>query len=263
MQTRNAIAEQRKWLLILVGLYALAAVIYILMPGGGLAMADAFEETTLDMAPWQLVLSNVALILLLYAPLGLAGLWLARKAGLPGVFRPEADARAWFWRPMELGITAGVILVVLDTLARLVSDFEGFPHPPFPASLLASFTAGVGEEMMFRLVVMSLWVVILQWLFSRLASEAAARRWALWIANGLAALAFAAAHLGTAMVVEGAATPLALSPMMLAEIVALNGLVGVLAGVSFEREGLVAAAGVHFWADVIWHVVFGALSGMM
>ncbi len=263
MASYDVMTKQRRWLLVLVGLYALAAVVYIFIPGGGLAMADAFEGATLDMAPWQLALSNVALILLLYAPLGLAGLWLARRAGLPGVFRPEADARAWFWRPMELGLTAGVILVVLDTLARLVSDFEGFPHPPFPASLLASFTAGVGEELMFRLVVMSLWVVILQWLFSRLASKAAARRWALWIANGLAALAFAAAHLGTALAVEGAATPLALSPMMLAEIMVLNGLVGVLAGAAFVRDGLVAAAGVHFWTDVVWHVLFGALSGMM
>ena len=46
---------------------------------------------------------------------------------------------------------------------------------------------------------------------------------------------------------------------MLAELIVLNGILGLLAGESFARDGLVAAAGVHFWADVVWHVIFGAL----
>jgi membrane protease YdiL (CAAX protease family) len=162
---------------------------------------------------------------------------------------------------MRVGLVAGAVLVGADTVARLVSDFEGFPHPPFPASLLASFTAGVGEEILFRLFVMSLWTVVLSWVFSRFAAEEGARLWALRAANVLAALAFAVAHLGTATVVAEASTPLGLPPMMLAEIIVLNGFVGVLAGLSLARNGLIAAAGVHFWADVVWHVIFGALSG--
>ena len=50
-----------------------------------------------------------------------------------------------------------------------------------------------------------------------------------------------------------------LPAMMLAELIVLNGILGLLAGESFARDGLVAAAGVHFWADVVWHVIFGAL----
>jgi membrane protease YdiL (CAAX protease family) len=108
---------------------------------------------------------------------------------------------------------------------------------------------------------MSLWTVILSWAFSRFAPEQPARRWALWVANVLAAFSFAAAHLGTAVVVADVSTPLDLPPMMLVGIIVLNGFVGVLAGLSFARNGLVGAAGVHFWADVVWHVLFGALSG--
>jgi hypothetical protein len=255
------IRDQQKWLLILVVLYALAGAVYILMPGGGLAMTDAFEGATLDVPAWQLVLANAVLILILYGGLGLVGLWLAARADLPGVYRPGAGLRDLLWRPMRVGLFAGAVLVGADTVVRLVSDFEGFPHPSFPASLLASFSAGVGEEILFRLFVMSLWTVALGWVFSRFAAEEGARLWALRAANVLAALAFAAAHLGTATVVADALTPLGLPPMMLAEIIVLNGFVGVLAGASFARNGLIAAAGVHFWTDVVWHVIFGALSG--
>lgn len=254
--------RERKGLAVLVALYAVAAVIYVLMPGGGLAMADAFDQPALDIPRWQLALANAALILLLYGTLGFAGLWLARKAGLPGLFRRGARGGELVWRPMQTGISVGIVLVLGDTLARLVGDFPGFPHPPFPASILASFTAGVGEEILFRLVVMSLWTAILTWLLSRLAGGRAGRRWALWVANGIGALSFAAAHLGTGMVVFGARTPLTLPPVVLAEIILLNGLVGVVAGVAFARDGLIAASGIHFWADVVWHVIFGALSGL-
>lgn len=253
--------NQQKWLLILVALYALAAVVYVLVPGGGLAMADAFDESSLDIPSWQLALANAVIILVLYGGLGLLGLWLAGRAGLPGVYRPGAGSRDLVWRPMRVGLFAGAVLVAADTVVRLVSEFEGFPHPPFSASLLASFTAGVGEEILFRLFVMSLWTVILDWLFSRFAPEGGAGLRARQVANVLAALAFAAAHLGTATVVADASTPLGLPAMMLGEIIVLNGFVGILAGASFARNGLVAAAGVHFWTDVVWHVIFGALSG--
>ena len=253
--------DQQKWLLILVVLYAAAAMVYVLVPGGGLAMADAFDESSLDIPPWQLALANAVIILVLYGGVGLLGLWLAGKAGLPGIYRPGAGPRDLVWRPMRVGLFAGAVLVAADTVVRLVSDFQGFPHPPFPASLLASFTAGVGEEILFRLFVISLWTVILGWVLSRFVPQEGAGLWALRAANVIAALAFAAAHLGTATVVADASTPLGLPPMILGEIIVLNGFVGVLAGASFARSGLIAAAGVHFWTDVVWHVIFGALSG--
>jgi membrane protease YdiL (CAAX protease family) len=260
---RGQAARERKWLLVLVGLYALAALIYVLMPDGAMTLPESLDEAGLDLPAWQLGLANAALILLVYGTLGLIGLWLARKAGLPGLHRSGADRRALIWRPLQMGISVGIVLVLSDTVARLLTDFAGFPHPPFPASILASFTAGVGEELIFRLVVMSLWTIILSWLFSRLVSEGRARRWALWGANAIGALAFAAAHLGTATVVFGTGRVLTLPPVVLAEILALNGLLGVVAGVAFVRDGLVAACGIHFWADVVWHVIYGLLSNLM
>jgi hypothetical protein len=82
----------------------------------------------------------------------------------------------------------------------------------------------------------------------------------LWIANLIAALAFGAGHLGTALAVTGADSLAALNPVLLVEIFLLNGIVGVVAGQQYVKSGLVAAAGVHFWTDIVWHVVWGLFS---
>ncbi len=65
---------------------------------------------------------------------------------------------------------------------------------------------------------------------------------------------FAASHFPGLMMVAGVSSPAALPPAMLAEVVLLNGFVGILAG------GLVAASGIHFWADVVWHVMYGMVA---
>jgi hypothetical protein len=43
---------------------------------------------------------------------------------------------------------------------------------------------------------------------------------------------------------------------VLADLVVLNGLVALVAGERYMRDGLVAAMGVHFWADIVWHVIW-------
>jgi membrane protease YdiL (CAAX protease family) len=178
---------------------------------------------------------------------------------LPGIFRPGATRREWFLRPLIVGVIGGVILVIVDLLITRYSDFGGFPHPAFPGSILASLTAGIGEEILFRLFMLSLWAVLLSWLLGKLFDKKNSRPWALWAANIIAALAFAAGHLSSAMYFFGVSTPVELPVQVILMIFALNGFVGILAGWLFITEGLIAAAGVHFWADIVWHVIYGLL----
>ena len=121
------------------------------------------------------------------------------------------------------------------------------------ASFLSSLSAGIGEEIAFRGFVFGLWAFILNWLFHRFNG----RTVALWIANVIAALAFGAGHLGFIFVMTGATTIAQVNPILLAEVFLLNGLIGLLAGQRYMKDGLVAAAGVHFWSDVVFHVVWG------
>jgi hypothetical protein len=198
-------------------------------------------------------LANAGLILVVDGLLGLAGYWLARRLGLPGIFREGAGWRRWVFIPMLIGLFSGVALVAIDRLLAAASpEWQGFTHPQFPFSIIASATAGIGEEILFRLFVLSLWAFLLDLVLRRFAATGAA----LWAANVIAALAFAASHLPAAMVVLGVSAPSEIPPLVLAELVLLNGLVGILAGERFVKDGLVAAVGIHFWADIVWHVIW-------
>jgi hypothetical protein len=203
--------------------------------------------------PWLVGLANAGMILVLYGLLGLLGLWFARRLGWPGVYHPDAGWRRWLWWPMALGLVVGVLMVIGDRIFSALGDWGGFSHPTFPMSLIASATAGIGEEIIFRVFVMGLWAFLLQLLFRQ------SKGLVLWIANGISALAFATGHLPAAMYLLGTSSPLELPALLLAEMVLLNGLVALVAGERYARDGLVAAAGVHFWADVVWHVVWPLL----
>lgn len=200
-------------------------------------------------------LASAGIILVAYGILGVAGSWFARRLGLPGVFSEDGTSWRWFVIPMVLGAACGMALVVGDLLFAPFNGLGRFPHPGFPASILASLSAGIGEEIVFRGFVFGLWGVLLTGLLKR--SER--RSLVLWIANIIAALAFGAGHLGTALILTGASTIAELSPVLLAEIFLLNGVVGLVAGERYMKDGLIAAAGVHFWADVVFHVAYGSL----
>ena len=44
---------------------------------------------------------------------------------------------------------------------------------------------------------------------------------------------------------------------LLGEVILLNGVVSLFAAYYFRRYGFLAAVGVHFWMDVVWHVIWG------
>lgn len=217
-------------------------------------MAEGLGATLPDAPAWLLGLANAAVIVALYGPLGWLGLWLGRKAGLPGMVRESVGWRRGFVVPLALGMLVGVAIVLLDALFAAAGSWGGFSHPPFPLSLFASATAGIGEEIMFRGFVMGLWAWLAHLVLRR--RDRPHPHLALWIGNVIAALAFAAGHLPSVMFLLGAASPTALPPLVLAELVLLNGLVGLICGQRTMRDGLVAAMGVHFWADIVWHVIW-------
>ncbi|MBL7199509.1 MAG: CPBP family intramembrane metalloprotease [Anaerolineae bacterium] len=230
----------------------LAFLAYALGLLQGLPEGQELSPSLANVPAWVLGLANAGIILVLYGLLGLAGLWCARKLELPGVYREGAGWRRWVGRPMLLGLIVGGVISLADLAFSTARDWDGFSHPPFPMSLIASATAGIGEEILYRAFVMSLWAFLWNLLL---------RRWrltglAIWIGNVAGALVFAAAHLPAAMFLLGASTLAELPRAVLAELLLLNGLLGLVAGERYARDGLVAAVGVHFWADIAWHVIW-------
>lgn len=200
-------------------------------------------------------LANAGIVLVVYGLAGWAGCWFARKLGLPGVFSEDGNWKRWFFIPLLLGLVCGVMVIIGDVLFAPINGFGHLAHPEFPISILASLSAGIGEEIMFRGFVFGIWGLILNWLLKRFNGRTAA----LWIANVIAALAFGAGHLGTILFLTGASSLAELSPVLLIEVFLLNGVIGLIAGERYMKDGLVAAAGVHFWTDVVFHVVWGLM----
>jgi len=198
-------------------------------------------------------LANAGIVLVAYGLLGFVGYWFARKLGLPGIFSEDGNWKRWFVIPLLLGLACGVVLVISDLLFAPINHYGRFAHPSFPVSIFASLSAGIGEEIAFRGFIFGLWGFILNWLLKRFNGRTAA----LWIANVIAALAFGAGHLGTIMFLTGAQSPAALDPVLLTEVFLLNGIIGLVAGERYMKDGLVAASGVHFWTDVVFHVIWG------
>jgi membrane protease YdiL (CAAX protease family) len=247
--------KQLNVLFILLAVYAFSAFATYAFFADQLAAAAGVPMPDLGVSNWVLGLANAGIVLVVYGILGLAGYWFARKLGLPGIFSEDGNGRRWFVIPLLLGLVCGVFIVIGDLIFAPINDFGRFPHPEFPVSILASLSAGIGEEIMFRGFVFGLWGIILNWLLKRFSGRTASL--SLWVANVIAALAFGAGHLGTLFILTGAASMAELSPVLLAETFLLNGIIGLIAGQRYMKDGLIAAAGVHFWTDIVFHGLWG------
>jgi len=256
------VSKRRRQLTLFGGLLATNVLLVFLAFALGLPnqfmAAQEIPEPFASMPGWLLGLANAGIVLVVYGLLGMAGYWFARKLSLPGIYREGAGWRHWVVAPMAIGAAVGIALIVGDALfAWVAEDWTGFPHPEFPLSIIASATAGIGEEILFRLFVMGLWAFLLDLALRKWN----ARRVALWAGNVIAALAFGVAHLPATMMATGVASPVDLPTVAIVEVFVLSGLVGVVVGERYMREGLIAAVGIHFWADVVWHILWPALHG--
>ncbi|HLO16177.1 MAG TPA: CPBP family glutamic-type intramembrane protease [Anaerolineales bacterium] len=245
--------KQLTVLFILLLVYALCAFLTYAFFTDQLAATAGLPMPDLGVSNSVLGLANAGIVLVIYGILGLVGYWFARKLGLPGIFSEDGNWRRWFFLPLLLGLVCGVFVTIGDLLFAPINGFGRLVHPGFPLSIIASVGAGIGEEIAFRGFVFGLWGLILNWLLKRFNGHTVA----LWIANVIAALAFGAAHLGTIMVLTHASSFAELSPVLLVEIFLINGIIGLIAGWRYMKDGLVAAVGVHFWTDTVFHVLWG------
>jgi membrane protease YdiL (CAAX protease family) len=107
------------------------------------------------------------------------------------------------------------------------------PHPPFPTSLLASAVAGIGEEIIFRLFFISFWV----WLISYVILKKKLQTQIFGIVVIFSALAFAAGHIPSVMILFGLNTINEIPPALMGEIILLNGVLSLFAGYYFRNFG--------------------------
>lgn len=232
---------------------------------GLLAAANVFlpqdaSGVSIPAAPLPAPLPVVALVagvgvMVIYGAFGLLGLFLARKLGLPEIWDVAVTNRQRFLIPAMVGAAIGVVIILGDIIFAPVNGLGHIPHPPFPTSIVAALAAGIGEETLFRLFFISFWT----WLISRIILRGRRQTTVFAIVSLFSALAFGLGHLPGFMYMQGWNSLSQVPAMLMTELLALNGLLSIAAAYFFKKYGFLAPVGIHFWADVVWHVIWGLL----
>jgi hypothetical protein len=234
---------------ILLAILALAAGLNAFLPQGerGTLMPES------QIPKWQLALGAAGITTALYGFLGMLGLALWRNLDFPEIWAKNVSARQRFLIPALAGGALGLVLIVADLVFSRINGLGRLMHPPFPTSLVASVSAGIGEELLFRLFFVSFWT----WLVGKVLLRGRSLTVVYWVASTFSALAFGASHLPTLMILTGITDPALFSPVLLLQIFLLNGLISLVAAYYFKKYGFLAPVGVHFWTDIVWHMLWG------
>ncbi|MBN2542157.1 CPBP family intramembrane metalloprotease [bacterium] len=239
--------------ILIIVLAVSAAIGFLLMKG---SFSNLVPETDLAVPDWLLALANAGIMLVLYGGLGLLGLFLARKLGFADIWDEKVTNKRRFLIPAIVGIIIGIIFIAVDLVVSRYHSLGQLPHPQFPASIFASIVAGIGEEIIFRLFFISFWV----WLISYVILRKRGQDTMFWIVTFFSALVFAIGHIPSVMLLYGLDTVGEIPVPLMIEIILLNGILSFFCADYFRKYGFLAAVSIHFWADVVWHIIWGAIN---
>ena len=230
---------------------AILAAINVFLPQGAFLPAQKLPASKPILA-----LVNAAIMLILYGGLGFTGLKLSQKIGFADIWDLRVSNKQRFLIPALVGGGIGIFFILADVIFSKFHVLGPIPHPPFPSSIVASATAGIGEEVIFRLFFISFWV----WLISYIILKKRWQNQVFWIVTFFSALTFALGHFPSVMILFGLNTIQEIPFVLISEIILLNGIVSLFAAYYFRKYGFLAAVGIHFWTDVVWHVIWGIIS---
>ncbi|SIQ05031.1 CPBP family glutamic-type intramembrane protease [Halanaerobium kushneri] len=242
------ISLSNKIYLLLIIILAILSALNVFLPQG-----DFLAVQEIEVSKTVLASGIAALMLILYGGLGYFGLKLSKKIAFADIWDSKVSNKERFLFPALIGIFLGIIFIILDLILTQFHTLGSIPHPPFPTSIIASATAAIGEEIIYRLFFISFWV----WLISNLILKRKRRNKVFWIITLFSALLFASAHLPSIIALYGLNTLREIPFAIILEIFILNGLLSISAAYYLRKFGLLAAVGIHFWADIVWHVLWG------
>ena len=218
------------------------------------------QQLILDLMPLimtiQVIFESVLSILMIWLGLGLGrslGLaWPPLDGWDAGPERRERMVSALLIAT-GLGVMSAAVMYGLSYALhdRAIHAKVDLTLPSWWACLLASFGAGIREEVWLRLGLMTFFV----WAITRLSRRTAPTDGAVWVANVAASLVFGAIHLPQAFALLGSGAGLVVFVML------GNGVPGVIFGWLFWRKGLVAAMVSHTVFDVVTKVIVPLATG--
>ena len=206
-------------------------------------------------SPRVMAAVTFGMMVVVYGGLGHLGCRLSEKVGFAGIWDPGVTPWERFGVPFLAGLAMSVFFVATDVGLAPLHGLGRIPHPPFPISLGAAVSAGIGEEVVFRLFFISFWT----WLVSSVLLKGRRAKEVFALATAASAVLFTVAHFPMVMLLMGMESIADIPVGFGAEMLLLNGSLAVAAAIFMRRWGILAAVGLHFWTDVGWHVVWGSL----
>lgn len=200
-----------------------------------------------------IALVNALTILIVYGGLGFLGLKLSFKLDIPALWDRKISNQQRLISPALKGGILGIFFIVADLIFQQFHDLGGLPHPPFPTSIITSINAAIGEEIIFRLFLIPFGV----WLIGNILLKGRRQSSIFWIVTTISAVAFSLAHLPAALLMFNVKAVTEIPTAIMIEILLLNGILSFLAAYYFKKFGFLAAVSLHFWTDVVWHVIWG------
>ena len=239
----------------LIGIWVVLAVlnVFFFLVDSGLPTQDLPASKPIV----ALVTATIGLVL--YGGLGVLGLSFSQKLGFPNIWESTISNKERIVIPALVGIGIGAFFILVDMMLSRFHALGAIPHPSFPASLVASGIAGIGEELLFRLFFISFWVWLLSYVFLKRRYQQSV----FWVVTGWSALVITLAHLPSVMVLFGLQTISEIPVALLVELILINGVLTLFAAYYLKKSGFLAAVGIHFWADMVWHVIWGLISSIL
>ncbi len=118
----------------LIAIYVVLAALSVFLPQN--AFGAAMPANQMPAAPALVALANAGVVLVLYGGLGLVGLRLARKLGLPEIWDSAISNRGRFIVPALVGLGLGITFILADLIFSPVNGIGRLPHPPFPTDIV-------------------------------------------------------------------------------------------------------------------------------
>ncbi|MBI5460283.1 CPBP family intramembrane glutamic endopeptidase [Methanobacterium sp.] len=149
-----------------------------------------------------------------------------------------------------LGVLAGILIILFSFLFTSASSvLQGAELTvPLWKSFLASFYGGIGEEILFRLFVMT----VIVWIFYKIKKTPEGKPTTIGISLAIiiTAILFGIGHLP----ITGSI--IAITPLVIVRAIVLNGIGAIIFGWLYWKKGLESAMISHFSADIVLHVLF-------
>jgi Type II CAAX prenyl endopeptidase Rce1-like len=220
-------------------------------------LGSLFYSTSISGQSFQsVVFQSIMYLSMVTLPLSILGILLGRQIelGAPllsAILRKQSGTLKIFLRDAKLSILPGLFLGGLMLIFRLIAkpylpqELPSFGFRGVLGGLLVSIGAAIGEEVWFRLGLLT----IILWIVTRVFKRTGLQSSVTWTTITIVALLFGAAHLPQ-LISYGAASTFAVWGT-----ISGNCIVGILYGWCYWRLSLVAAMMAHFSVDLVLHVL--------